>query len=383
MQQPESQFAAWDTDGDPSAALRRFLAALIDREVVNAVLVPARQPHSRVVMQSLISLSAKMKDAEPLAPVAWTNGGTLAAALTFKPAALPVAVVLRSCELRAFVELAKLNQANRQDLLLIGVDCFGRFENREFLALAQEHPDVGTAFVSHAVASPTSSFHPGRDVTKACRACEFPVAPVADIRVGLIGTDPSRRVWLEPVEAKGRAALESLGIALTGAPPAERAAAIQQLVRERTAFRDSLFQAFKAHTANPAGLAAATAACINCYNCRVACPVCYCRACVFTSDLFRHDSAKYLQMSRKKGILKMPADTVFYHLTRMVHMSTLCIGCGQCSSACPNDVPVMELFRTVAQSTQARFDYVPGRDFLEPQPMATFHEDELPDAAGS
>jgi formate dehydrogenase subunit beta len=104
---------------------------------------------------------------------------------------------------------------------------------------------------------------------------------------------------------------------------------------------------------------------------------------VFTTDLFQHDGARYLQASKKWGMLRMPADRAFYHLTRMVHMSTLCVGCGQCSSACPSDIPVMELFRTVAFATQKRFSYVPGRDFTEPQPMATFHEAELQDATGT
>ena len=90
----------------------------------------------------------------------------------------------------------------------------------------------------------------------------------------------------------------------------------------------------------------------------------------------------FSKWSAKRGQLKMPTDTVFYHLTRMVHMSTLCVGCGQCSSACPNDIPVMELFRTVAERTQARFAYVPGRSLDEPQPLAVFQADEHPEVTG-
>jgi formate dehydrogenase subunit beta len=66
----------------------------------------------------------------------------------------------------------------------------------------------------------------------------------------------------------------------------------------------------------------------------------------------------------------------------MVHMSTLCVGCGQCSSACPNGIDVMEMFRSTAAATQARFGYVPGRAYEDKQPMATFQEDELGDATG-
>jgi formate dehydrogenase (coenzyme F420) beta subunit len=49
-------------------------------------------------------------------------------------------------------------------------------------------------------------------------------------------------------------------------------------------------------------------------------------------------------------------------------MSTACVGCGQCSNACPNDIPVMELFRTVAQRTQAVFDYARPQDVKKAAP---------------
>jgi len=62
-------------------------------------------------------------------------------------------------------------------------------------------------------------------------------------------------------------------------------------------------------------------------------------------------------------------------------MSTLCVGCGQCSTACPMDLPVMELFRTAAARTQARFDYIPGRNPDEPLPLSVFEDQEFTDLA--
>jgi formate dehydrogenase subunit beta len=132
----------------------------------------------------------------------------------------------------------------------------------------------------------------------------------------------------------------------------------------------------------PEGILEIVGNCVNCYNCRVACPVCYCRECVFVTDTFRHPSEKYFRWAEKKGRLKMPTDTIFYHLTRMLHMSTLCVGCGQCTSACPNGIAVDTLFRTVARQTQQRFGYEPGRDVDEPQPLATFNSGELLDVTG-
>nr|CBX31278.1 hypothetical protein N47_E47900 [uncultured Desulfobacterium sp.] len=124
------------------------------------------------------------------------------------------------------------------------------------------------------------------------------------------------------------------------------------------------------------------ASCVNCYNCRVACPVCYCKECVFVTDAFNHDSFQYISWAKKKGIIKMPTDTLFYHLTRLTHMSTACVGCGQCSNACPNDIPIMELFRTIAHATQKTFDYQAGKSIEQKPPLSTFCKDEFQEVVG-
>ena len=78
---------------------------------------------------------------------------------------------------------------------------------------------------------------------------------------------------------------------------------------------------------------------------------------------------------------RLPADTVLFHLTRLNHMSTSCVGCGMCTGACPSEIPVGQIFRAVAHKTQAIFDYEPGRSVDDPLPVTTFREDELADTA--
>jgi formate dehydrogenase subunit beta len=63
-------------------------------------------------------------------------------------------------------------------------------------------------------------------------------------------------------------------------------------------------------------------------------------------------------------------------------MSTACIGCGQCSNACPNQIPVMELFRTIAHFTQASFDYEAGRSLEDEPPLSVFREKEFAEVTG-
>jgi len=168
----------------------------------------------------------------------------------------------------------------------------------------------------------------------------------------------------------------------SGEEPKGRQEAIISIIAKRKAFRDEMFDKTGNATNSIGKLAEYFADCVNCYNCRVACPVCYCRECVFTTDVFNHEPCQYVQWAEKKGAVKMPTDTLFYHLTRLAHMSTACVGCGQCSNACPNEIPVMELFRMVAYKTQKAFDYEAGRSPDEPPPLSVFREDEFKEVVG-
>jgi formate dehydrogenase subunit beta len=371
-------FTSLPTAGDPTTAARALLAALLQQNVVKGVLVPASSAHGAVAHR-LITDPALMASAEPLAPVVPVSGARLAAALTARPAGQPLAAVMRSCEIRAFIELTKLHQGSLDELLVIGVDCVGRFENRDFAALRREREDLTLAFLQ---AAPTGAGRVlDRDLPAACTMCEHPVADHADLRLGFLGDDPAQRLWVEWVSERGRAAQAALGHAAEPPPP-QRAAAVAALTAARRTVGVQHLAAFRETTKDLAGLAAAVADCVVCTNCRVACPVCYCRHCVFTTDTFQHEGEEYLRSAGKWGATRLPADNVFYHLTRMVHVGTLCVGCGQCSSACPNDVPVMELIRTMAERAQARFAYEPGRSPTDPQPLATFEASEYDDVTG-
>jgi len=376
------QFVALKTDGKLNQALAGLLGDLLRKEVVAGVTAPTRQRHHGVVMQTLITDPEALSQIDPFAPVVTTNAAKQVSALTFKPIGRPLAALLRSCEVRAFIELVKLNQGSVDDLLLIGLDCLGRYESRDYLGLAEQSEDPAAAFLDAGLNGGDTRTAKGFDLTDACKACLHPVPDNVDIRLCVIGADPAEQIWLEAVTDKGLEALKAAGMECSSEAPAGRAEAVASLEQRRAAFREEHFAAFRERTRDLDGVAEAMSSCINCYNCRVACPVCYCRECVFVTDTFRHDSEVYLRWADKRGKVKLPTDTVFYHLTRMIHISTLCVGCGQCTSACPNDLPVMELIATTADQTQARFDYTPGRSLEEGQPLAIFHAEEFDDVTG-
>jgi formate dehydrogenase subunit beta len=356
--------------------LSGFFKGILENGAVDAVLAPMAQGKKGVRL-SLITSAANTGAVDPFAPVAAVSGAKIASSLTARPSGRKVAMVLRPCEIRAVVELVKLKQVNLDDVLMIGMDCLGRYENTDF-AKFQEQGGTSEAFLEKAAAGNTASGD--FDVAGACKICEFPAADNVDLRLCAIGSGDGA-VHIEAVTEKGQAALDKSGLKV-GSNPAGRDEAVKKLVATRSAAKDTKFAEYRAATNTFQALGEKLSACINCYNCRVACPVCYCKECVFVTDTFRHTGDQFMMWADKGGMLKMPNDTIFYHLTRITHMSLFCVGCGQCTSACPNDIDLMPLFRTSADKTQAKFSYQAGRSVEEEQPMAGFAADELFEVTG-
>ncbi|MDD4952460.1 MAG: Coenzyme F420 hydrogenase/dehydrogenase, beta subunit C-terminal domain, partial [Desulfovibrionaceae bacterium] len=368
-------------DKNPVAALQTFLAQVLEDEYVAGVLAPRHLNDNGALMPTLVTDPAMLDRVDPLAPAFPFNAAKTLVKLTNGEMVNKVAAVLKPCEIRAFVELVKLNQGNMDNALLIGVDCLGSFGNTEYLNYVKDADPIASSqdFARAALAGEESPG--GTPIAKACMACEHPSAVQADLSIGLVGLDIDDHLVVSAHTARGEGLLSRLGLPDVAEAPS-RAKAMAELVKKRTAFRDKMFEETNEATASVEKLARYLSGCVNCYNCRVACPVCYCKECVFVTDVFDHKPWQYLDWAGNKGMLKMPTDTVFYHLTRLAHMSTACVGCGQCSNACPNDIPVMELFRTVAARTQAAFGYEAGKSTDDAPPLSVFQEKEFSEVTG-
>lgn len=356
--------------------LAQLFSSLLEKKTVDAVLVPYRQANG-TVMQTLITDPAQTEQVDPFAPIAPVSSAKIASSLTAKASGKKIALVMRPCEIRALIELVKLKQANLDDALLIGMDCFGRFENKDFYSL-REQGLTAESFIKAAQGGTTATN--GQDIIEACATCEHPTAANADIRLCVIGADAGTFA-VEAATAKGEKAFSDMNLSGSAAP-GKRAEAVKSLTAARQEAFKQKFSEYQEKINSFHALEENMAKCINCYNCRVACPVCYCKECVFVTDTFRHDGEQFVGWAQSKGSLKMPTDTVFYHLTRMTHIGNFCVGCGQCASACPNDVQLTMAFKSAAKVSQERFGYESGRSVDEAQPLTVFHHDELVEVTG-
>jgi formate dehydrogenase subunit beta len=352
-------------DGDVRGALVGLLRAVLGSGMADALLVPLRHPAGDALAPALVKDPALLDLADPLAPVLPLNGARLVSLLTQRPPRPRLAAVLRNCEIRALVELVKLQQASLEGLVLIGVECTGTYEVKDYARIASGEPRAAFA------------------LRPACQMCEYPAPALSESIPGLemvirqIGLEGAAALHVEASAAwAARLGLTAADdAALRGAAAHE--AALRQLLVEHSATRERMLAEVRARTATPEGLAAFFSTCIRCHNCMTNCPICYCKTCFFKTEVFDHDPTQFVAWATRKGATRLPGDTLLFHLTRMNHMSTSCVGCGLCTSACPAGIPVGSAFRSVAERTQALFGYVPGRSLDEAPPVKTFEVNEL------
>jgi len=359
--------------GQLRQTINTFLKDLLNKKAVEAILVPLAHPAGSNVVQSLVTKPEYLEQADVLAPVLPVNSARIVSAMTrLAPVSKKTAVVLKPCELRALIELVKLKQASLDNLILIGVDCPGAYSVKDYPQFAAEK--TSDNFVKTA--------WQGKEDPKlraGCQICEYPVPLTADLTIGLVGVDLDKGILLQANTKQGEQVLEELGLtAETDSKMAkQRETAVSQLLAQIKEKRQKFFDQTKKEVGGLEHLATIFAPCIKCHNCRTACPVCYCRECFFDSPTFDLEADRYLGLAEKRGAIRMPVDTLFFHLTRMTHMGASCVGCGCCEEACPNDIPLLKLFQLTGDRVQKLFDYIPGRSLEDELPPAAFREDEL------
>lgn len=407
-------------DGNPLGAIREFLRSMLSNGAVSAVLAPQEIPSRKTVTQTLVRDPAKLEAVNPLAPVFGVNSARIIARMCAREmarspveaavaqatprhaaaddnsaaqqgqqetpegagepfdaqsraeaqpavgesmAATPIGVVLRPCEVRALVELVKLQQATLDPFLVIGVDCWGTYSVEDYAGrVEQSEGSVTMEFLKQAAAGSLPE-----QLRGACLGCQHPAAQAADIAIQLIGEDFERQIRVRAHTEKGKEALHRLGFDEEPQND-QREAAIAKLKEAKKQLAEQEELHF---------VELVSSLCINCHNCRSVCPICYCKQCVFEGPVFEYPLGKYLSWCGKKGILSMPTDKLLFHLTRMSHVATSCVACGQCEAACPSGIPLGRVYQKISAAAQEALGYEAGRSLDDELPLVTFREEEL------
>ena len=359
-------------NGDVVDSVNNMFKELLKSGKIDALLVPQEVPSKKSVFPVLISDPDQLH-ANIFAPALPSSTAKMISKITrFQPAQKPIGVVMRACQIRAVIELVKLNQVSLENIILIGVDCLGTFSVNTYADFSEKKTPAQFILDSFIAKSNDAEKY----LRSACVVCKDPVPTNADIVIGLFGMDISKELLVEVQTDAGKKVLE--GIKLDAKDVKDRGNAVNAVREDKTKKRNE-FVKEKSSLKGIAALSEFFDKCVNCHNCMKACPICYCKECLFDSSVFDAEAYKFLRKAESKGLFKMPNDSILFHLGRMNHMILSCVECGLCEQACPTNIPLMDVFIPTAENAQKEFDYYPGKNPDEKVPMVVYREDEYLD----
>ena len=343
----------------------QFFEALLEKGGYRGVF--GLRKRGDLVHYSLFVDKESLSEFVPFYPLMPVNAARALTFFTFhEKSPYPVAFVARPCEIRALIELVKLEQVRLENILLVGVDCVGVFSQKE-ASLKRDVESRVSDYIENLKAGKTPD-----GVRETCKYCLHFTPENVDVSISLIGRESP--VFVFHTE-KAVDLAESLGFSLTDGE--EKTSKVDELLGSRKEAFSQFEKEFAETISGVDQLLMMFSRCIACHNCRSVCPICYCRDCFFDSDTFEYEAESYERRVNKFGSVRIPLDTVLFHLGRMTHMATSCVGCGMCEDACPVDIPVARAFKFVGSEVQALFEYVPGRSLDEALPLTTYKLDEL------
>ena len=302
-----------------------------------------------------------------------------------------IAVTCRPCDAKAIIELAKREQINLENLLLIGLNCTGTLPPVAAQKMFEQEFGIDPAdVVSEDIEDGKLAVRlkdgtererglaeleeKGYGRRENCRRCETSIPTMADIACGRWGVEDGKKatfveIFSEQGSALVDAAIEA-GDILVEQPDDEaveirrrKEEAAIELARE---WQERDFAPFKAMSLNESFdyWFGQFSQCIKCFGCRDACPICYCKDCWLEPD---------------RGFVlggEIPPDAV-WPMVRAVHVMDSCVNCGQCQDACSMNLPLSRFIFMLSKEIGDIFKYEPGMDVSALPPCSIVTDEEL------
>jgi formate dehydrogenase subunit beta len=360
--------ALFPAEGGIREKVLTFIQQAISKGCFDAVLIPIKAPGTDSFTYSLIRDESFLKNAYSLPPVMSVQGARAVSSLTgHGKGKKRIAAIVRPCEARATVELFKLGQVDLENIFLISIDCPGALPLADWVEDPQKAEE---AFSEILKGGPSERLRP------VCQICDkFSATGAEDLHIATLGAE-SGSIFLIPSSPKGEGILDCIGISAE-ADISGWEQTVNSLTAKRKEKRQKFLEEFKPKATGLDNLLNTFSKCINCHNCMRVCPICYCRQCFFDSDNMKFAFEDYLNRAEVAGGLRLPPETLLFHIGRMLHMSLSCVSCGACEDACPTAIPVAQVFSLVGNKNQEEFGYVPGRSRDEPLPLRVYEEEEF------
>ena len=290
-----------------------------------------------------------------------------------------LAVTVKGCDAMGIYELAKRNQVNLDNLLLIGLNCGGsvspvtaRKMIREKFEVdpddvVKEEIDKGQFIImtkdgEHRGISMDDLEDAGYGRRPNCRRCKMKIPRQADLACGnwgVIGDKAGKATFVEVCSEKGanllNAAVAAGAVATEPANPKGieiRGKVEKSMLKLGDKWRARYFESLGEGKERLQKIMEDTSRCIKCYACIENCPICYCVEC--------STKKPYLV---PPGVLPVP---FMFHLIRYAHVSDSCVNCGQCEELCPMEIANSLYMHALQVDMERMFGHTPGVDLELP-----------------
>jgi formate dehydrogenase subunit beta len=344
-----------------------ILTVALDKNHFDAVLIPHKVPSDDSYVYLLIRDTKVLANASPIAPIMPTQGARALSSITrLDIDNLKIGAVIRPCEVRAAIELSKIDQSLLDEVTLISFDCPGVLPTKSF----HENPKNGLKKFQQSLKE--SDYD---DMRPICQVCDKANSTFGDLHFGRLESDGDSVLVIQSSQ-KGSELLRTLDMN-PDTKVDDWKAKSNEKARTKEKIRKDHEKMLVENKLGLDNLLDTFSTCLRCNNCMRVCPIDYCQLCYFESDDIKYSPDEYFSRAHQMGSLKFPIDTLQYHLGRMLHMSMSCVSCGTCEDACPMSIPVAQIYSKVAKDVQELFNYIPGLDPYEPRPLATYEPEEF------
>jgi formate dehydrogenase subunit beta len=306
-------------------------------------------------------------------------------------------VTVKGCDAMAFYELAKRNQVDLDNIIMIGVNCGGTVSPvlaRKMITekygvdpntVHKEEIDKGQFIIEyeggHKGISIDELEEEGYGRRSNCRRCKMKIPRQADLACGnwgVIGDKAGKATFVEVCSQKGAnlvdAAVKAGALEISAADPkgiAIRGKVENAMLKLGDKWRKHDFEALGMGRERLKYIMKETSRCIKCYACIEGCPICYCVEC-----------------STKKPHLVKPGEippNFMFHMIRFAHISDSCVNCGQCQENCPMEIPNALFMHAQQVELEKMYGFTPGIN-MDP-PILAYAEEKTErarlDATGS
>jgi formate dehydrogenase subunit beta len=384
MSKKGDMFYAWTADANLAkkaecgGAVSGLLKFMLEKKIVDAVLAVKRGQDIYDAVPTLVTDPAGIDET-----AGSLHCGTLLLSKIVKKyldgaGNKKIAMTVKGCDAMGLYELAKRQQVNLDNIVMIGVNCGGTVSPvmaRKMIkekfgvdpdTVTKEEIDKGQFIIEyeggHKGIKIDDLEDEGYGRRSNCRRCLYKVPRQADLACGnwgVIGDKAGKATFVEVCSEKGANILDqAVKAGAIKTEPADpkgiemRKKVEGAMLKLGDKWREKDFASLGTGRERLQKIVRETSRCIKCYQCIENCPICYCVEC-----------------STKKPYLVNPGQvppSFMFHLIRFAHIADSCVNCGQCQELCAMDIPNALFMHAQQVELEKMFGHVPGVDMKLP-----------------